>query len=529
MMPTDSPTPRDFACVFFGAIFLLLPFLGTRDFFTAAEGRPALVAREMLATGEWQPPHLHGRIYLDKPPFYHGLVALTFKAFGTTTSESVARLPSVFSGALCAVLVFAFAAHLFGRRAALFSALLFLFDFRVFENSRTSELEILLALSVGAAIYGIHRLIGGVERRWRWYLLIALGSAVATVSKGPALALLFPLFFVVARMVVERRFVDAVLAPFAAVLIGTIAASIAYWGPLLAEFGPDLFRRMAFANVRHHHFFLYYVLDFPGRMAPTAVLLPLLWPLWKSRHRDARTIILYVVIGLFSFSVKSSKQSHYLLPLDPILAVLFGKVLLDLWTVGKRYPAWLTAVAAAVAPPISATILTWKLEDAALRAELLRVAAIPAAFGLVALVCLFVERSRKSRTRTTCVAAATVLAAWTSLLYFDSGEAIVQNRTRSAREAMTQFAKIVAGRPLATLDEKTSVVFYINRLDLSFPLQAENARKFLEANPTGYLIVETEEERSREAGLDRVAVKSEWRAPMGDEGWRLLGPGLAPK
>ena len=46
------------------------------------EARYAQIALEMVHTGDWLVPRLHGEPYLDKPPLLYWLTAASFQAFG---------------------------------------------------------------------------------------------------------------------------------------------------------------------------------------------------------------------------------------------------------------------------------------------------------------------------------------------------------------------------------------------------------------------------------------------------------------
>src|SRR5262245_1432802 len=59
---------------------LLYPCLAFR-LLEPDEGRYAEIAREMVERGEWVVPVLQGEPYLDKPPLFYWLVALSYQAF----------------------------------------------------------------------------------------------------------------------------------------------------------------------------------------------------------------------------------------------------------------------------------------------------------------------------------------------------------------------------------------------------------------------------------------------------------------
>ena len=80
------------------------------------EGRNANVAREMLRSGDWILPTLHGLPYLDKPAFLFAAIGASFALLGL--NEFAARLPSMLAGVATLLLTYRFARLLFGRSVA---------------------------------------------------------------------------------------------------------------------------------------------------------------------------------------------------------------------------------------------------------------------------------------------------------------------------------------------------------------------------------------------------------------------------
>ena len=67
-------------------IMLALPIfllgLGSPALYDPHESLYAEIAREMVLSGDWLTPHLNGTRYLDKPPLFYWLIALSYEAFG---------------------------------------------------------------------------------------------------------------------------------------------------------------------------------------------------------------------------------------------------------------------------------------------------------------------------------------------------------------------------------------------------------------------------------------------------------------
>src|SRR5690606_22032809 len=64
-------------------LVLVASGIGLRDPWPADEPRFVLIAREMIASGDWLIPRIAGELYAEKPPLYFWLMALALKATGS--------------------------------------------------------------------------------------------------------------------------------------------------------------------------------------------------------------------------------------------------------------------------------------------------------------------------------------------------------------------------------------------------------------------------------------------------------------
>jgi 4-amino-4-deoxy-L-arabinose transferase-like glycosyltransferase len=343
-----APAPRAGILAFLGALLLLIPFLGVREIATRAEARVPLVAMDIVRTGRVVPPYLLGEPYLNKPPLHHLLVAGSIAALGTGEAWAL-RIPSAICGAAAVWITWWTAARLRGARAGCAAAAFLFLGFRFFSSARSTELEILLTAATCLSYAGlVAAMSGGGHRGW-W--IAAGGVAIATLTKGPLIALLFPVTLLGAEAVVRRSWSRLLSSGPLILLAAAVAATAAYFGPLAADLGgiEELRERVAFGNVAHPRPFHYYLWQLPLGLLPAGLLLP--WMLARLRRDDpvARTCALAVLVDVVVFSLSESKQSHYLLPAYPLVAIWAAASLDDLWRRVRPAHAALGVVLAAAA------------------------------------------------------------------------------------------------------------------------------------------------------------------------------------
>jgi 4-amino-4-deoxy-L-arabinose transferase-like glycosyltransferase len=314
--------------VFLFAVALFLPLLGGREIDSRAEARIPLVALDIVRTGRILPPYLLDVPYLNKPPLHHLLVAAAIKIFGRH-DEWVVRLPSVLCGAAAIWLTWLLMTRLAGIHAGVVAgAFLFLF-YRFFSLARSTELEILLTAATALSYLGLARVLwaspGPPDRSASssgWWIAAA-GAVIASLTKGPLLALLFPFVLLVADAILKRSIRRLLSLGPLIILLGAAVGTAMYYGPLAVELGgvSALWKRLTLGNVLHAHGFHYYLWQLPLGLLPAGLALP--WMVIALRRPDpvARTCALAVAIGVLVFSLSPSKQSHYLLPLYPLVAI----------------------------------------------------------------------------------------------------------------------------------------------------------------------------------------------------------------
>lgn len=342
-----------------GACGLLIATgIGLRDPWPADEPRFALIARDMLASGEWFVPRVGGDIYADKPPLFFWLIAAFLKSTGSLRIAFL--LPSLLSAMACALLVYDLATRLWRREVGLIAALALLFTVQFVWQARQAQIDATLCFWTTLGLYGLlrHLLLGP---RWGWYAVGWAAAGFGVITKGVGfLPLLILIPFAVLRSL-KWQPGSVFNRPDRSLSLGlplalrwalgplSLCLAIGVWlvpmlilasdgGALAAYRDEILFRQTIdrYANAWHHNepfwYFIVYVI--PTLWLPLTALLPWLVPKWKAalRQRDFRIALLlsWVALVVAFFSLSAGKRGVYILPAVPALALASAPYLLEL-------------------------------------------------------------------------------------------------------------------------------------------------------------------------------------------------------
>ena len=339
--PTSSPDAATGAVElhsFWGVVLLLFcgwalfGHLGQAGLFEPDEGRNAEIAREIQLLKDWVTPHYDFLPRLDKPILFFDLVALSYRFFGL--SEWSARLPSALAALGCLLLTYRLSYVLFGRTAALWSALTLVTSIEFFALSQIVILDMLLAffLTLGLSCFLLGRI--AIDRKRRAYFLcMYLAFGAATLTKGP-IGFVLPAMVIFSYLVATRNWslLRRMELPLGIPLF-LLAASSWY---VLAEFAnPGYLRHFLlqenlarFATDRFHRTqpWYFYFLALPAGFFPWSALLPSVVATLRRRWRseDHLYLVLWISVPLLVLSLSSSKMVHYILPIFPPLAIVVG-------------------------------------------------------------------------------------------------------------------------------------------------------------------------------------------------------------
>ena len=311
--------------------------LGLRDPWPPDEPRFALVAQDMLRSGDFLFPRVGGDLYADKPPLYFWLIAAATALTGSLRVGFL--LPSLLGGLGTVLLVYDLVRRTHGREAGLATGLVLLLTFQFVWQARQAQIDGVLCFMTTLSLYGLLRhLCLGPARGWFLAGWAAAGLGVITKGVG-----FLPLLAMIPFAVLARRRWRAPVPRIGALGVAGLACMLlaigAWFVPMMiaSSASPDLlaYRQeilfhqtvTRYADAWHHHapIYYYFVRIIPLFWLPLIALTPWLVPRWRQalRERDLLTAVLlaWVVIVVLFFTLSAGKRTLYILPALPGKAI----------------------------------------------------------------------------------------------------------------------------------------------------------------------------------------------------------------
>ncbi|HJR12596.1 MAG TPA: glycosyltransferase family 39 protein [Rhodanobacteraceae bacterium] len=356
--------------LFFAFALLLLGLgIGLRDPWPSDEPRFALVAREMLASGQWLFPHRGVELYSDKPPMFMWLEACAYAI--TRGWRGGFLLPSLLAGLGSIALVYDFVRRQWDHRAGLLAAAAVLVSFDFTFQMRGAQIDGVEVFWITLAMYGFlrHLLLGPA---WRWYAIGFLAAGLGVITKGVgmiALLVFVPFWFarwrgwhdVLPKQGWNPRWWLALLF-----LVPVLSWALPMlWSALHVHAGDAAYARYAhdillgqtvsrYAEPAHHiHPGWFYLSVIAFEWLPLSLAIPWATPGWSRalRAKDARTLlpIAWVVLVVIFFSLSGGKRDVYILPALPVTAIALAPLLPDvLRRASFRWALWALTLALAL-------------------------------------------------------------------------------------------------------------------------------------------------------------------------------------
>lgn len=373
------------AVLVLACLLLLVPNLSSA-LMEPDETRYAQIPLEMIRSGDWITPTLHGEPYLDKPPLVYWMTALCYKLVGV--NETAARLPCVLACVFTVLSMYGMGRLIVGDRAAWYGALAILTSWGFVLTGRFLVLDGPLTLFTTVAILSAYLAMCRPQLHLGWWLVSATACALGVLTKGPiAIVILLPpllawRWLAASSVRIQLRHWLAFAMPAVILCAPWFWAVSASHGEYMGYFFWKHNVLRFFSTFTHREPWWYYLPVFVVGMFPASLpLYPLAIFLFgrSSVDRHLRNnahgyLLLSVAWILGFFSISSCKLPTYILPAAPPFCLLVGSVLAALAISTRRVslvdkivfaiPKILLAMAAVAAVAVATIDLTFSPEPA---------------------------------------------------------------------------------------------------------------------------------------------------------------------
>ncbi len=332
--PPDPVHARDLLWLALGLLIIVGTGIGVRDPWPADEPRFAVIARDMVFTGEWLFPRVGGDLYQDKPPLFFWMLAASYSLIGSVKAWFL--VPAFLAAGGVLLTIYDLGRRLVSRQAGLAAALLVLCTLQFTVAMRGAQIDPVLCAFTTLAVYGLcrHLLLGP---SWRWYVIAGFACGLGVITKGVGflpLLMLVPFFLLrhfrwqgLAAIDAGRggwrwwlaplTMLGAICLWFVPMLIGVEHGDpeyLAYRDEILLKQTLGRYSA-AWHHVKGWHYFIVEVI--PALWLPWSVLLFWLVPRFKAAwvERDARVWLplMWVFIVVLFFSASPGKRGIYVL------------------------------------------------------------------------------------------------------------------------------------------------------------------------------------------------------------------------
>lgn len=306
--------------VLFWGVLLFIPFLGAVHLFDWDEINFAESAREMLVSGDFQKVQINFQPFMEKPPLFFWLQAISMKIFGI--NEFAARFPNAIIGIITLLFVFNIGKKWYGTKFAYFWVLMVTGSLTPHLYFKTGIIDPLYNLFIFSAIYQLF--LYTQEKSAKHANLLGLFLGLAIITKGPVAVVVLVLCFLVYWAIFRfKQFFNWMHLVYAA---GVAFLVSAFWfGLETIENGPMFliefikYQADLFLNPVAGHgqpFWYHPVVLLIGCFPASIIALPILFKRWEVNEDSPqsgllRLMRLFFWVVLILFSIVETKIVHY--------------------------------------------------------------------------------------------------------------------------------------------------------------------------------------------------------------------------
>ena len=333
-----------------------------RELLSPDDLREVEVAREMYAGGDYVVPHLAGLPFVEKPPGFPAVVSFAYRIAGKPSAVAARMTATAFAFATL-IAVFLLGWRILGIEGGAIAAGILAFSVRFCITAHEVLLDNALTASIAFTILFVWiALEEDIPRKKRTaYAAAGFSLGLSFLFKGfVGLAIFgsgFLFYLVLSKRFSELRHIFRplpIVSFFVPVLSWTIPFILHAPSNLVWEFiYSNHFGRFISANYSHARPYYFYVIDIWPQFAPGSIFLPLaVWMAWKNRKEkdnQAGIFLLSLFIGpIILLSASIAKDSIYLLPVYPVMAMLVARCIMQQWLLARSASIFTWVISAVV-------------------------------------------------------------------------------------------------------------------------------------------------------------------------------------
>ncbi len=342
----------------------------------------AQISRTMLTSGDWVTARLDGVPYLEKPPLFYWMIAISQRVFGA--EDWASRIPAALAVIALCLVTAGFANWAFGRREGLLAGLCMSTCVGLFLFTRILLPDATLTLFIALSLWAFLRVLDDAEEHPRLWASVLAASLAAGLLLKSLIGVVFPIGGILIYLALTRQLFSLQASKRLRPISGTIIILLiaAPWHILAAVRNPPIWeftmrsmpgeyhgflwfffineQLLRFLNLRYPRDYdtvppvLFWVLNLAW-LFPWSVYLPGAFKLsYRPVDRAGKTRLLALcwigfVMVFFTFS---TTQEYYSMPIYPAMALLIGSAMvLDdrLVRAGTRVLTVICAIAAIAA------------------------------------------------------------------------------------------------------------------------------------------------------------------------------------
>lgn len=302
--------------------------LQSRDFWAPDEGDFAEIVKEL--DYNYVVPHLNGKPYSEKPPFFYYIIHASKKALYWAKDETSLRIPTSLFALLCGMFFFITIRKFFETEKALLSTFILTSAPLYYWQARYLQVDMVFAvftISSLLSFFWFHH-----SHKKSFFYLFFLFSGLAFMTKGP-LSIILVIPVIIIYLLLEKNFnIFKMKETYIGILL-LMAIVLPWYAAVYFKEGlPYLYENIIHQNLirffdawSHKRPVYYYLTTLPLDFFPWSLFLPFgIYLTFSEFKHDTKTkFFLIWFLWMFTFlSFSSGKISKYMLPVLPSISFI---------------------------------------------------------------------------------------------------------------------------------------------------------------------------------------------------------------